>query len=309
MTRTWTMLVAVLVLGMAPSVRGDEWLERPVDDKTFEAYLDFFAIDENLPFETASHGVQESEGIRREHVSFQSTPSERVTAYYYHARGASPSGATLIFLHGGGGRGKEAPSYMVMGERLARGGWNVLMIDAKHFGERQTGLFETFSETERHDKLYNQPGVYLAWVTQYVKDVQRAFDFLVNEKGADPDAIGLFARSRGAVVGTIAAAVERRLAVALLYFGGHFDALETGHRGAACPANYIGRIGPRPLFTINSENDGDFDAERSVRPLHRLIDESTEHRTRWTQGGHSYANDDDWAVMFAWLRETLTPKD
>jgi len=40
-----------------------------------------------------------------------------------------------------------------------------------------------------------------------------------------------------------------------------------------------------------------------------LIDESTKHQTRWTQGGHSYANDDDWAAMFAWLRETLKPKE
>ena len=301
-----TLTAAVLV---ASSVRGDEWLERPVDDRTFAAYLEFFTIDEDLPLETASHGVQESEGIRREHVSFQSTPGERVTAYYYHARGASPGGATLIFLHGGGTQGKERRSYIVMGERLARGGWNVLMIDAKHFGERQTGLLETFTEKDLHENLYNQPAVYLEWVTQSVKDVRRAFDFLVKERGADPNTIGLFARSRGAIWGTIAAAVEPRLSVVLLYFGGHFDALETGHRAAACPANYIGRIGPRPLFTINAENDGDMDAERSVRPLPRLIDESTKHQTRWTQGGHSYANDDDWAAMFAWLRDTLKPKE
>lgn len=195
-----------------------------------------------------------------------------------------------------------------MGEHLARGGWNVLMIDAKHFGERQTDLLETFTENDLHEKLYNQPAVYLEWVTQSVKDVRRAFDFLVKERGADPNEIGLFGESRGATWGTIAAAVEARLSVVLMYFGGHFDALETGHRAAACPANYIGRIGPRQLFTVNAENDGDFDAERSVRPLHRLIDESTEHRAHWTHGGPSYASDDDWAVMFAWLRETLKPK-
>jgi len=83
---------------------------------------------------------------------------------------------------------------------------------------------------------------------------------------------------------------------------------ETGHRGAACPANYIGRIGPRPLFTINSVNDGDQDAERSVRPLHRLIHPTTPHESRWTRGGHSYAGEDDWAAMFEWLRKTVSSK-
>ena len=108
MKRAWAAFAVVIV---ASSGRGDEWLERPVDDKTFEAYLEFFAIDEDLPFETESHGVQETEGILREHVSFQSTPGERVTAFYYQPRGVSPSGATLIFLHGGGPRGKDAPYF------------------------------------------------------------------------------------------------------------------------------------------------------------------------------------------------------
>jgi pimeloyl-ACP methyl ester carboxylesterase len=295
----------VVLVGTASSLLADEWLEQPVDDATFQAYLEFFDVDDALPFRTESHAVEEGDGFRREHLSFQSTPGERVTAFYYQPSGTSPSGGTLIFLHGGGPRGKDHATYTVMSERLARGGWNVLMIDAPHFGERQTGLLETFTEQEKHDVLYNQRSVYLAWITQYVKDVRRAFDFLVVEKAADESAIGLFARSRGAIAGTIAGAVETRLAAILLYFGGHFDALETGHHGAACPANYIGRIGARPLYTINADNDGDMDAERSVRPLHRLIDPATEHTARWTHGGHSYASDEDWAAMFAWLREAL----
>ena len=214
MKRAWAAFAVVV---LASSVQGDEWLERPVDDKTFETFLEFFAIDDALPFETESHSVQETEGIVREHVSFQSTPGERVTAFYYQPHGASPSSATLIFLHGGGPRGKDGRHYVVMGERLTRAGWNVLMIDAKHYGERQTGLFEVFTEREIHAKLYNQPAVYLAWVTQYVKDVQRAFDFLVNEEGCRPERDRAFReksrRRRGNDCRGGRAEARRRLAV------------------------------------------------------------------------------------------------
>ena len=149
-------------------------------------------------FETVSHDVEENEWFRREHLSFQSTLDERVTAYYYQPRGASPGNATLIVLHTGTPAGKDAPFFSRLSERLVRAGWCILTIDAKHFGERETGLFVAGTDQERHDKLYNLPAVYLAWITQYVKDVRRSFDFLVSEKGADPGAIGAF---RGGVVG------------------------------------------------------------------------------------------------------------
>lgn len=77
MIRAW-----ILVVSLAGVAQADQWLDEPVDDKTFEAYLEFFAVDEELPFETVTYGVEQKEGIRREHLSFQSTPGERVTAKY-----------------------------------------------------------------------------------------------------------------------------------------------------------------------------------------------------------------------------------
>jgi len=290
-----------------PTSYADEWLGQPVDDATFQNYLEFFVVDHEEPLDAELLDSQENDGVRREEWSFTSTPGERVYGHYFEMVTAPSSArSAIVVLHGGSG--KDRPFFQRLAESLARGGFDVLAIDMKYWGRRETGLFTTFTEDDRHDQLYNRSPLYLDWMIQTVKDVQRSFDFLVTEKNIAPTHIGLLGGSRGAVVGAIAGAVERRFATVLLLHGGHFDAKEREHLPAACPANYIGRIGPRPLFTINSDNDGDFDAERSVRPLHRLINDSTEHRARWTQGGHSYANDDDWAAMFAWLRETLKPK-
>lgn len=34
----------------------DEWLAKPVDDKTFKTYLDFFTYDRRVPFDLRAEG-------------------------------------------------------------------------------------------------------------------------------------------------------------------------------------------------------------------------------------------------------------
>lgn len=287
----------------------DPWLSHPVDDRTFQAYLEFFAIDDNLSFDAKLIDAKEEEGIRKEHISFQSTSAERVFCNFYTPVAVNPvdSVSAIIYLHGGGPRGKDSSGVDRVSKSLVRNGSSVLTIDMKHFGERNTGLMTSFTEKEKHESLYNQPSVYLEWVTQTVKDVRRSYDFLVKEKHADAKRIALMGMSRGAVVGIIAGAVEKRLAAVVLRYAGHFDAMEKEHLAAACPANYIGRISPRPLLTINGTRDRDFDRERSVLPLFQHAREPKKHL--WTDGGHGYWSDTDREAMrdwvSKWLKETL----
>ena len=86
-------------------------------------------------------------------------------------------------------------------------------------------------------------------------------------------------------------------------YGGHFDRSETGHLAAACPANYVGRIAPRPLWLLNGTFDGDYDRERSVEPLYRHAGQPTE--MRWVETGHQLPGQDDLEVLADWLVSTL----
>jgi dienelactone hydrolase len=285
----------------APS-GGDQWLTRPVDDRTFATYLDFFAYDHKLPLETQTGKTEEVDGLRREHASFQSTAGMRVPAILFQTATAGKRPA-IILLHGGSGPGKDGTGMMRLGDVLSRAGWLVLAIDFQYFGERGTSLMTTFSEPEKHDKLYNQSSVYLAWVTQSVKDVSRSIDFLVELHGADPAHIGIVGISRGAIVASIAAGVDKRLSPVLMLYGGHFDALETNHLAAACPANYIGRIAPRPLLMINGKQDSDMIKDRAVDPLFKLAKQPKE--IIWTDGGHAFMGQDQTAAMIQWLRQHI----
>ena len=281
--------------------QGDQWLTRPVDDKTFSTYLDFFAYDRKLPLDIKTVKTEGESGLSRERLSYQSTAGVRVTATLYHAAaltGAKPPG--LVVLHGGDSKGKDGTGATRMAELLNRAGWTVLAIDLPYFGERSTALLTTFSDPEKHERLYNQPPLYLAWITQSVKDISRGIDLLTGERGVDPGRVALMGASRGAIVGSIAAGVDRRLSPVVLYYGGHYDALENNHLGAACPANYIGRISPRPLLMINGEQDSDMIKDRAVDPFYKLAKQPKQ--IIWTGGGHMFASDEHRAAIVQWLR-------
>jgi dienelactone hydrolase len=287
----------------APAPAGDQWLVKPVDDRTFNTYLDFFTYDRHLPFDVKVTKVEDDQGIRRERLSFQSTSGVRVTAIVFQGVGtAGVKPPALIMLHPGTPTGKE--SMIQMAELLSRAGWTILSMDLEYFGERSTQLFTTFSQSDRHEKLYNQPPLYLAWTTQTVKDVGRAIDFLVSQRGVDARRTGIFGASRGAIVATIVAGADRRVSPVILDYGGHFDAVENGHLSAACPANYIGRIAPRPLLMINGTEDVVMNKNASVDPLFKLARQPKQ--IIWTDGGHMFMTQEHRAAMIQWLREQDT---
>ena len=279
----------------------DQWLTNPVDDRTFQAYLEFFAYDEALPFNTEVITAGEAEGLFEERLNFQSTPGMIVTARLYRPRRESSGG--VIYLHGAGPQAKDGAGSIQLSRLMARAGWTVLSIDYLHWGERNTGLLETYSAVEKAERLYNRPAAYLEFVTQTVKDVSRSYDFLVRERHADPARIALVGFSRGAQLAMIAGGAERRLAAVGLLHGGHFDFFEDGHRAAACPANYIGRISPRPLLMINGVNDADYLPDTAVRPLQRLLREPK--RIIWTEARHGFLSEDDRTALVDWLRSAV----
>jgi len=304
------VLLSLLASGQAQSAFGqaeerwqtDEWLDQPVDDATFETYLEFFEYDAGLPFELEVLSVSNEDGIGMEHVAFQSTPGETVYAKYYRASTAAPgTRPQLIMVHGGVRAGKEYVS--TAAEKFVRSGFDAITIDMPYFGERDTGLLKSFSEVDKHEALYNQKSTYLEWVIQLVKDVGRTFDLLVDHYGADPERIAYWGRSRGAQAGFIVVGVEQRLVAAVLAYGGHFDRSETGHLAAACPANYIGRISPRPLWLINGTFDGDYDRALSVEPLVLHAGEPVE--IIWVETGHVSLRAEDIERMAAWFDDVL----
>jgi dienelactone hydrolase len=302
-------MLAIMTGVLFPSITAsqerptDEWLTRPVDDRTYTTYLDFFRYSHDLPLEIEDLGADDLDGVVWEHLRYVSTPGQRVYARLHQPEGSVGRSRAIVLLHGGTPPGKDSPAPRRVATLLARAGWTVLSLDMQYFGERATDLLQTFTEDEKHARLYNQPSTYLAWIAQNVKDVGRGLDLLIEERGIDPDRVALVGFSRGAQVSFIVGAVEERFAAVIAIHGGHFDAKETEHLPAACPANYIGRISPRPLLMINGRNDADYLPETSVEPLQRLVGDSA--TIRWTDTTHGVITEEDQTVIVEWLRENV----
>ncbi len=286
----------------AQAARGDEWLRKPVDEPTFRTFLSFFSYDRSLPLAVQKLETDEYEGITREHLSFASTPGQRVTARAYRAAAAAGAkSGWIVFIHGGTGPGKDAQGNRFLQGFLARAGWNVIGFDLQYFGERRSDLLTSFSELEKHEKLYNQPSAMLAWIAQTVKDAGRTIDYLIQEQGADPRRIALVGFSRGAQMAYIIGAADKRFAAVAAAFGGHFDANETGHLPAACPANYVGRISPRPFLMMNGSQDEDYNRETSVLPLYQIA--RNPKQQVWLDTGHVVPPAEQLPQLTRWLAE------
>lgn len=286
----------------AQAAAADPWLRSPVDDATFRTFLDFFSYDPSLPLELREHDREEKDGIVVRRLSYQSSPGQRVPALYYTASAGAGARPTLVELHGAGGNGKDEPSHKVRAEGLVRAGFNVFVFDMLHFGERRTELLQSHSNDEKHERLYNRPPLYRDWVIQITVDARRGVDLLTRELGADPDRVGLVGYSRGGILAPIVGAVEPRFRAVAALLGGHMDALEQRHLAPACPANFIGRISPRPLLLIGGNFDSDHIRETSLEPLSKLARAPV--RIIWGDGGHMLLPE-YWPLVTEWLRENV----
>ena len=181
-TMSLTILLSIYTINA--QWESDKWLKNPVGDEVFSSFIDFMKYDQSLDFDFDIIETKKEDGIKIEHISFLSTPNQKVTAYFTTSMiGKISNKPTLIMLHGGGKKGKDG---MVKISKLyARQKINILSIDMQYFGERKTDLIIDFTEKEKHDKLYNQESQYLSFVTQTVKDVGRSFDLLVNQYKID----------------------------------------------------------------------------------------------------------------------------
>jgi dienelactone hydrolase len=287
------------VTGQDTTTATDDWLAAPVHETAFRTYLEFFAYNAGLSFDAESLDTTTDQGFVREHLRFVSTPGVTVSAHLYRPSQGHGGRGGVILLHGGSANAKNSPTVVRVGQLMARDGWTVIAIDMLHYGERATGLVSRFNTDELAERLYNAPATYLEFVTQTVKDVRRSVDYLVQVRGVDARRVVLGGFSRGAVLATIAGAVETRLAGGILLHGGHMIRQERGHQAAACPANYIQRISPRPLLTINTERDALFIADVAIHPFLRLAHQPVQ--ARWTDGPHGYLSPEDQAAILEWL--------
>jgi dienelactone hydrolase len=157
------------------------------------------------------------EGLRKQHLWFQSDAIERVPGFLVlpDAKQFPGKRPVVIALHGTGGT-KDNMSKIAM--KAAHAGFIAVAIDGRFHGERtkagdgeaeyDAAIARAFKTGQGHPFYYDT-----------VWDVMRLIDYLSTRKDVDASRIGLTGISKGGIEAYLAAAVDPRVAAAVPYIG------------------------------------------------------------------------------------------
>jgi eukaryotic-like serine/threonine-protein kinase len=244
--------------------------EHPVGDAVFEAYRNQYRYDAT-PLAASVDAREDAAAWRKETVSFDAAyGKERVRAYLFLPKNASPPYQTIVFFPAG-----DAP--------LLRSSRDLRLNTVDYLIKSGRALMYPI-----YKGTYERGPVPLtgwaAWrdlTVQRSKDLGRALDYLATRPDIDSSKLGYQGTSLGASLGVILTAIEPRFHASVLISGG----MGTGR---PLPESDMLNFAPRirvPTLMVNGKGDFAYPLETAQRPLFRLIGAEQKHHAIFN-GGH-----------------------
>jgi dienelactone hydrolase len=240
----------------------DYSLETPVPDQTFQAYKNQFLYDKTELDATIKERDNTSEDYIIEKVVYNTAyGKERMVAYLYFPRNASPPYQTLIFLPGSSALINEDPKGYAPGyfEYVLNSGRAVMFPIYFDTYERNNNQVLTSSPEHTHQYTEN--------LIKWVKDFSRSIDYLETRPDIDMDKLAYYGHSWGGRLGAVIPAVEERLAVSILILAGFTTSKPYPE---ADDINYVSRV-KIPTLILSGRYDSDFDLNNQVIPFYNLL--------------------------------------
>jgi len=282
-----------------------------LDECTRKAYLEFYEYDRDFPYLLEVSEPRDRGSYLEYDVTFESAHDQLVPSVYVRpsAEGSYPG---IVFLHGRGGNKRDILSVAPL---FASAGYAGIAIDCQYHGDRNPRGKNIYSQYFYQDRDA---------VIQTVIDARRAVDFLQSREEVRSDRIGLVGGSMGGIIGTLVAAVEKRIQASVLLVAGgnwsriasisqHGDAVNLRKVGAdlqklgqvlACvdPINFVDLISPRPVLFQLGKNDDIVPAECG-KELFEAAREPKE--VDWYDSGHGLPMEKVVPRVMAWLDSHL----
>lgn len=167
-------------------------------------------------------------GLAQFHFSFASEKGQRVPGVLLKAEDSHGRRPVVIALHGTGG---SKQNMLALCRKLATNGFVAVSIDAPYHGERRLGGKGTMDYQDAILGAWFEPKAEGAPVGRWfeprhhplyydtVWDVMRLVDYLKTRRDVDAKRIGLIGISKGGIETYLAAAVDKRIAVAVPCLG------------------------------------------------------------------------------------------
>lgn len=236
----------------------------------------------------------------REKVTFDAAYGhERVTAYLFLPRKASPPFQTVVYFPG---------IFAFMDDEL-----DVSGVEETRGFLLQSGralIFPIYKGTyQRRDGFVpgsGLPGSHRDHVIAWGKDLSRSLDYLETRKDIDVSKVAYFGDSLGGIQGALQPAVEKRIVASILSSGGL--TLTVRPLPEADAFNFISHI-TIPVLMVNGRYDNVFPLETSQRPLfHFLGTPGKDKKHVIYEGGHgAFPRPDAVRECIDWLDKYLGP--
>lgn len=243
--------------------------EAPVSDAVFEVIRNQYRYDPS-PLGATVESTEDAAGWRKETVSFQAAyGNERVRAYLFLPKNASPPYQTIVFFPPG-----DAP-ILRSSRDLRLNGIDFLMKSGRAV------LFPIYKGTyERGPVAVTGAASWRDLTVQRSRDLGRAVDYLTTRPDVDVARIGYYGMSLGAWLGVVFTAIEPRFRVSVLLSGGMTQ--------SRLPEYDLLNFAPRvkvPTLMVNGRGDFAFPLETAQRPLFGLLGAEHKHHALF-EGGH-----------------------
>jgi predicted esterase len=275
----------------------DFWKEKPVSDEVFRAYKGLYAYDKG-ELNARVEETLNAPDWTREKVTFNAAyGDERVIAYLYLPKNASPPFQTVVYFPGSNvifqDKFNEAQSFLW--DFIPKSGRALMFPVYKSTYERRDGLK---GDTPEPTALWRDHTI--AWS----KDLGRSLDYLETRKDVDATKLGYFGFSWGSAIAPILLAVEDRIKVALLGVGG-LEFQKT--LPEVDQINFVTRM-KTPALLLNGRYDFFFPVETSQVPLFKLLGTNEKDKRQVIfESGHMVPPKDLIRESLDWLDKYLGP--
>lgn len=183
-----------------------------------------------VPLSPQIEAMPNTNGVVQFHFSFatEARESERVTGVLIKSLESQGRRPVVITLHGTGG---SKQNMLALCRKLAASGFVAVAIDGRYHGERTRGGKGTTDYTDAILGAWFEPSATNAPVGKWfeprphplyydtVWDVMRLVDYLSTRDDVDAKRIGLMGISKGGIETYLAAAADKRIAVAVPCIG------------------------------------------------------------------------------------------
>jgi len=271
--------------------------EKPVSDDVFRAYKGLYVYDKGELNARVEETLSTADWTR-EKITFNAAyGGERVVAYLYLPKNASPPFQTVVYFPGSNvifqDRFDEAQAYIW--DFIPKSGRALLFPVYKSTYERRDGLK---GDTPEPTALWRDHTI--AWS----KDLGRSLDYLETRKDVDAAKLGYFGFSWGSAIAPILLAVDDRFRVAILGVGGlQFQKTLP----EVDQINFVTRM-KTPALLLNGRYDFFFPVDTSQIPLFRLLGTPEKDKRQVIfESGHAVPAKDLIRESLDWLDKYLGP--